>query len=72
MGRLTAAHRAALRFILQHGPGTFPLLKSGRHPKAVHDLVQRGFLETLNRIRPGPAVYEITSAGRAALENPTQ
>jgi hypothetical protein len=65
--KLTKAQREALRFILAKGPGTLPLTKAGRTPAAVADLVEAGLLETLNRIRPSPPMYEITPAGRAAL-----
>lgn len=65
--KLTKAQRAALEYIRREGPGTLPDTKSGRVPAAVDQLVQAGLLETLNRLRPGPAMYEITPAGRAAL-----
>lgn len=64
---LTKAQRAVLQFILAEGPGTLPLTKAGRTPAAVAELVDGGFLETLNRLRPGPPMYEITPAGRALL-----
>jgi DNA-binding PadR family transcriptional regulator len=66
--KLTKGMRDALRFILASGPGTIPPTKAGRTSKAVVDLLDAGMLETLNRIRPGPAMYEITEAGRRALE----
>ena len=65
--KLNARHLAYLRFILREGPGTVPDTKAGRTPKPVSQLVEGGFLETLNRIRPGATMYEITEAGRAAL-----
>jgi hypothetical protein len=63
----TKAQRSALKFILTNGPGTLPLTKSGRVPAAVCQLLDAGLLETLNRLRPGPEMYEITAAGRQAL-----
>lgn len=66
--KLTKAQRDALNFILANGPGTLPLTKQGRTPAAVAQLVERQFLETLNRLRASPPMYEITAAGRAALE----
>lgn len=67
MGELTPAMRAALRYILSEGPGTLPSTKAGKTTAAVHELVTRGFLETLNRFRPSDPMYEITPKGRAAL-----
>ncbi len=67
MGRLTTAQRKVLAYILAAGPGTIPTTKSGGVTAAVAGLVSAGFLETLNRLRHGPPMYEITPAGRAAL-----
>jgi hypothetical protein len=64
--KLTKSQRSALRFILDNGPGTMSLA-SGRTPAAVDQLVQAGMLETLNRLRPGSPMYEITPVGRQAL-----
>lgn len=66
--KLTKAQRAALRFIIAEGPGTLPLTKEGRVTVAVAGLVDAGHLELLNRLRPGPPMYEITPAGRQALD----
>jgi hypothetical protein len=65
--KLTKAQRNALAFILANGPGTIPLTRAGRTTAAVTGLVSPGLLETLNRLRPGPPMYEITAAGRAAI-----
>lgn len=65
--KLSKAQRKALQFILHEGPGALPDTKAGRVPAAVAQLIELRMLETLNRIRPGPAMYEITAAGRAAL-----
>jgi hypothetical protein len=64
---LTASHRRVLRAILATGPGTSETTKSSAPTKAVRDLVEAGMLEVLNRLRPGPGMYEITAAGRVAL-----
>lgn len=72
MGELTKAKIAVLRFILENGPGTLPLTRGGRTPAAVSDLLDGGMLEKLNRLRPGPPMYEITPAGRAALSHQPQ
>lgn len=65
---LTKAERELLSFILENGPGTLPLTKQSKVPAHVSRLVGAGYLETLNRLRPSSAMYEITDAGRAALE----
>ena len=68
--KLTKAQRAELRFILREGPGTLPLTADGRTRAVVVQLLEMGLIETLNRLRPGPAMYEITPAGRALLKAP--
>ena len=67
MGKLTKAEREALCYILANGPGTLPLTASARTPAHVARLVDAGYLETLNRLLPSTAIYEITPAGRQAL-----
>lgn len=66
--RLTKAQLVALRYIEENGPGTLPLTLAGRTPAAVAKLVDGRLLEPLNRLRPGAPMYEITPAGRAALQ----
>lgn len=71
--KLTKAMRDVLRFILREGPGTVPYTKQGRKSASVSHLLDAGMLEKLNRLRPGPAMYEITPAGRQALaKDPTR
>lgn len=65
--RLTKAQKNALRYIEENGPGTLPPTSQGRTSAAVSKLIDGQLLETLNRLRPGPPMYEITPAGRAAL-----
>lgn len=67
MKGLTKAQKSALRLILREGPGTLPLTSRGQVTAAVAQLLSAGLLEPLNRLRPGPGMYEITPAGRAAL-----
>jgi hypothetical protein len=67
--KLTKAQRDALSYILENGPGTLPLTKAARTPAAVVRLLEAGLLETLNRLRPGPPMYEITPAGRSLLQS---
>jgi hypothetical protein len=66
-GKLTKAQRRDLAFILAEGPGTLPETKAGRTRASVSALLDRGLLETLNKLRPGNPMYEITPAGLAAL-----
>ena len=70
MGKLTKAERQALRYILTNGSGTLPLTATARTPAHVARLVDAGYLETLNRLLPSTAIYEITPAGRQALGEP--
>ena len=65
--KLTKAERGSLVFILNYGPGTLPLTKQSRVPAHVSRLVSAGYLEKLNRLRPGAEMYEITPAGRAVV-----
>ncbi|ODT87032.1 hypothetical protein [Phenylobacterium sp. SCN 70-31] len=62
------AQRDALIYILENGPGTIPMTKALRVPAPVQQCVEAGWLEPLNRLRPGPPMYEITASGRAALK----
>lgn len=66
--KLTKAQAAALQFILSAGPGALPPTSTGRVTAAVQGLLDRGLLEELNKLRPGPPMYEITAAGRVALK----
>lgn len=65
--KLSKAERAALSFIKTNGPGALPTTNAARTPAHISRLVAAGYLETLNRLRAGPQIYEITAAGRAAL-----
>lgn len=67
MGKLSKAERDALSYILTNGPGTLPLTRREQIPAHVVRLVAVGYLEKLNRLRPGSEMYEITDAGRQAL-----
>lgn len=69
--KLTKAERGSLSFILKNGPGTLPMTTRGLVRAHVPRLVRAGYLETLNRLRPGPEMFEITPAGLAAL-SPTK
>jgi hypothetical protein len=66
--KLTKRQRDVLASIQRSGPGPCMLTRAATIPAPVCQLVQMGFLETLNRMRPGPQVYEITPSGRKALE----
>lgn len=59
VGKLTKAEREALCYILANGPGTLPLTASARTPAHVARLVDAGYLETLNRLLPSTAMYEM-------------
>lgn len=67
--RLTDRQRKALTIVQDRGAGPFALTTEGRIPATVLRLVELGYLEKLNRLRPGLPVYEITAAGRAALRS---
>ena len=67
-GRLTKAQADALAAIVRRGPSCFRPTNQNREQAHVRQLFERGLIERLNRMRPGPTVYEITPAGRAALD----
>lgn len=65
--KLTVEARKALGAIVDRGPSCFRSTSRGMQPAYVSQLVEAGFIERLNRMAPGPVIYEITKAGRAAL-----